>query len=72
MLTAENFPARLKQTNLVTMTDFDDKLKSLNEKINSNKAKHVLVENELKNCKHLIQFILEGKTILTKMVHKII
>ena len=28
-------------------TNFDDKLKDLNEKINSNKTKHVLVENEL-------------------------
>ena len=28
-------------------TNFDDKLKNLNEKINSNKTKHVLVENEL-------------------------
>ena len=28
-------------------TNFDDKLKNLNEKINSNKTKHVLVENKL-------------------------
>ena len=28
--------------------DFDDKLKSLNQKINSNKTKHLLVENEFK------------------------
>ena len=28
-------------------TNFDDKLKNLNEKINSNKTKHILVENEL-------------------------
>ena len=28
-------------------TNFDEKLKNLNEKINSNKTKHVLVENEL-------------------------
>ena len=38
-LTAENFAARLKQANLVTKTDFDDELKSLNQKINSNKTK---------------------------------
>ena len=47
-LTAKNFAARLKQANLVTKTDFDDKLKILNQKINSNKTKHLLVENELK------------------------
>ena len=38
-LTAENFAARLAQVNLVTKTDFDDKLKNLNKKINSNKTK---------------------------------
>ena len=48
LTTAENFAARLKQANLVTKTDFDDKLKSLNQKINSNKTKHLLVENEFK------------------------
>ena len=41
-LTAENFAARLK-ANLVTKTDFDDKLRSLSQKINSNKTKHLLV-----------------------------
>ena len=34
-LTAEDFAARLKQANLVTTTNFDDKLKGLNQKINS-------------------------------------
>ena len=28
-------------------TDIDDKLKSLNKNVTSNKTKHVLVENEL-------------------------
>ena len=46
-LTAENFKARLAQANLVTKTDV--KLKSLNKKISSNKTKHLLVQNELKN-----------------------
>ena len=45
-VTAENFAAKLKQANLVTKTDFDDKLKSLNQKNNSNKTKHLLVVNE--------------------------
>ena len=47
-LAAEVFDARLKQADLVTWTNFDTKLKSLNQKINSNKTKHLLVENELK------------------------
>ena len=47
-LTAKHFSAKLKKANLVTKTDFDDKLKNLNQKINSNKTKHLLVENELK------------------------
>ena len=45
-LTAGNFAARLAQANLVTRTDFGDKLKNLNKKIKSNKAKHLIVENE--------------------------
>ena len=32
-LLAEVFDARLKQADLVTKTDFDDKLKSLNQKL---------------------------------------
>ena len=45
-LTAEKFAARLAQANLVTKIDFDDKLKTLNKKINSNKTKHLIVENK--------------------------
>ena len=37
-LTAENFAARLAKANLVTKTDFDNKLRSLNGKITSNKT----------------------------------
>ena len=47
-LTAENFAARLAQANLVTKTDFDNKLSSLNKKITSKKTKHLIVEIELK------------------------
>ena len=47
-LTAENFEARLAQANLVTKTDFDDKLINLNKRNNSNKTKHLIVENEFK------------------------
>ena len=44
-LTEENFAARLKQANLVTKIDFEDKLKSPNQKVNSNKTKHLFIEN---------------------------
>ena len=47
-LAAGVFTARFAQENLVTKTDFDTKLKSLNRKINSNKTKHLLAENEFK------------------------
>ena len=39
-LTAEDFAARLKQADLVSKTDFDNKLTNLNRRITSNKAKH--------------------------------
>ena len=42
-LAARVFTARLTQASLVTKTDFDDKVRSLNQKINSNKTKHLLV-----------------------------
>ena len=51
-LTAETFTARLVQANLASKNDisnflkkknFDDKLKTLNNKITSNKTKHVVV-----------------------------
>ena len=45
-LTAKSFAARLAEANLVTKTDFDAKLKIVNKNINSNKTKHLLVENE--------------------------
>ena len=63
-LSAEVFNSRLKQADLVTNTDFDDKLKSFNQKTNSEQ------NIELKKLKHLIQFILEAKAILKKMVQK--
>ena len=48
-LAASVFYARLAQANLITKTDFEAKLSSLNRKITSNKTKHILVENELKS-----------------------
>ena len=55
---SENFAARLAQTNLasnndiadcVKKTDFDDKLKNLNKKVTSNKARHIEVKTKLDN-----------------------
>ena len=50
-LAANVFNARLAQANLITKTDFDAKLLSLNKKIIQNKSKHLLVENELNKLK---------------------
>ena len=36
---------------MITKTDFDAKLSSLNRKITSNKSKHLLVVNEFKKLK---------------------
>ena len=47
-LTTESFAARLAKANLITKTDFDAKLSSLNRKTTSNKTKHLLTENQLK------------------------
>ena len=63
-LTGENFAARLAQADLVTKTNFDTKLISLTEIINSNKAKHFLVENEIRSYRHLINVIFKVKIIL--------
>ena len=41
--------------------EFDDKLKSLNQKNYSNKSKHLLVENELKILKTFDLSYLKGK-----------
>ena len=50
-LAADVFNARLAQANLITKTDFDAKLSSFNRKITSNKSKHLLAANELKELK---------------------
>ena len=50
-LTADVSNARLVEANIITKTDFDATLSSLNRKITSNKSKHLLVENKLKKLK---------------------
>ena len=42
---------KLAQADLVTKTDFDNKLSDLNRKIVTNKTKHLLIDNELKKLK---------------------
>ena len=50
-LAVDVFNERLVQVNMVTKTDFDAKLSSLNGKITINQTKHLLVENEFKKLK---------------------
>ena len=65
-LTSEKFAARLAWANLaskndiivlVKKRDFDEKLKDLNNKVTSNKAKHVLLEmNQINYQKNFKQY----------------
>ena len=45
-LAANVFNAKLAKANLITKTDFDAKLSSLNRKITANKTKHFLNDND--------------------------
>ena len=45
-LTVESFAARLKQANLVTKTDFDNKMIYFNGKNSSNKTKYLEVQKK--------------------------
>ena len=63
-LTAENLTVRVKQANLTTETntagvtnetDFDDKLKKLNQKVTSNKGKHAVIDNEWKKPQNIVE-----------------
>ena len=61
-LAVDVFNARIAQANLITKTDFDAKLSSLNKNINQNKTKHSLVENELNKLKTFDSDYFIGKT----------
>ena len=61
-LAADVFTARLAQANLITKTDFDAKLSSVNRKITTNKTKHLLVENELNQLKTFDSSYFTGKS----------
>ena len=61
-LTTENLVARLAQANLITKTDFDVKLSSINKKITSTKTRHLFIENELKKLKIFGSIYFRGKS----------
>ena len=61
-LAADVFNARLAQANLITKTNFDAEMSSLNRKITANKSKHLLVENELKKLKTFDSSYFRGKS----------
>ena len=61
-LAARAFNARLAQAKLVTKTDFNARLSSFNRKINSNKTKHLVVENELNKLKTFDSSYFIGKS----------
>ena len=58
----EMFASRLVLANLITKTDFDNKLIRLNRKINSNKTNHELAENKLKKLQIFDSTYFSGKT----------
>ena len=59
---ADVFNWRLAQANLITKTDFDSKLSSLNRKITANKSKNLLFENELKKLRKVDSSYFIGKS----------
>ena len=61
ILAARGSNARLSRADLVTKTDFGTRLQSLNIKINSNKAKNLLVEIEFKKLKKFDAANFRGK-----------
>ena len=71
-LTAENFAERLVKANLVIKRNFDYKLSGFNERINTNKTQHLIVQNELKKLKIFDSNIFVVKVVLMKMAHKVV
>ena len=61
-LAPDVFNARLAQAHLITKTEFDVKLSSLNRKITKNKSKRLLVENELNKLKSFDLIYYIGKS----------
>ena len=63
-LASDVFNARLAQANLVSRTDFDNKVSCLNNKIAANKTKNGSIENELKELKTFDSIYFTGKSHL--------
>ena len=61
-LASDVFNARLAQANLVSKTDFDNKVSCLNNKIVANKTKNGSIENELKELKTFDSSYFIGKS----------
>ena len=57
---------------MITKTDFDAKLSSLNRKITKNKTDHLIVKNALNKLKTFDSSYFIGKRHFEKMVLKII
>ena len=72
-LAVDVFNARIAQANLITKTDFDSKLSSLNRKITQNKSNNLLVENELTTFENKIPDVssLVKKQIITLKLLKL-
>ena len=71
-LAANVFNARIAQANLITKTDFDTKLLSLNRKITQNKTKHLLVENKLTTSENKIPGVRLKQIITLKLLKFVI
>ena len=61
-MAASVFNARLAQANLVSKTDFDNRVSSLDSKIAVNKTKNESIENELKKLKTFDANYFRGKS----------
>ena len=61
-LTADLFNTRIAEANLITKTELDAKLSSLNQKITKNKTKHLIVKNELDRLKTFDSSYFIGKS----------
>ena len=57
-----NILQRLAQANLITKTDFDPKLSSLNRKVTKNKTENLLAEKELNQLKTFDSSYFIGKS----------
>ena len=60
-MAANVFNVRLAQENVITKTDFDAKLSTINKKNTTNKTKHLLVVNELKKLENFDAAYFRGK-----------